>query len=220
MDIIKKYIMSLLYLQTRDLKNKVGHDTESQKCVLISKEVLDKYKKDNNYNSMKSSSDYLLDIADSGYEDHKTTLRKKYNIDENKLPVMDPILLIDMNWSLNKQFLDIDNIEYPDKMEIISYKYFQDCYKGNTINKTYDVLIVSDVVIIRDEDVVYLCSIIKGGENDYNFQVKVDVLLKFKNPNIIKKEVEEMVKDGLINYFKFHNINQDFNKKQYLKNQK
>ena len=80
MEINKKYIMSLLYLQTRDLKNRVGHDTESQKCVLISKEVLDKYKNDNNYNSMKSSADYLLDIADSGYEDHKSALRKKYHI--------------------------------------------------------------------------------------------------------------------------------------------
>jgi len=102
--------MSLLYLQTRDLKNKIGQDIESQKCVLISKEVLDKYKNDNNYNNMKNSSDYLLDIHDSGYEEHKKALRKKFNIDENKLPIMDSILLIEINWSLEKQFLDSDNI--------------------------------------------------------------------------------------------------------------
>ena len=219
MKINKKYIMSLLYLQTRELKNKAGHDIESQKCVLISKEFLDKYKNDNNYNNMKNSSDYLLNIADSGYEEQKKVLRQKYNIDENKLPVMDSILVIEINWSLEKQFLDIDNIEYPDKMEIVSYKYFQDCYKGKIFNKTYDVLFASDAVIIIDNDMIYLCSLIKGGENEYNFQVKVDVLLKFQNPEIIKNEVEYMVKYGLKNYFKFHNINQDFNKKQELKNQ-
>ena len=213
MKINKKYIMSLLYLQTRELKNKAGHDIESQKCVLISKEFLDKYKNDNNYNNMKNSSDYLLNIADSGYEEQKKVLRQKYNIDENKLPVMDSILVIEINWSLEKQFLDIDNIEYPDKMEIVSYKYFQDCYKGKIFTKTYDVLFASDVVIIIDNDMIYLCSLIKGGENEYNFQVKVDVLLKFQNPEIIKNEVEYMVKYGLKNYFKFHNINQDFNKK-------
>lgn len=76
MKINKKYIMSLLYLQTRELKNKAGHDIESQKCVLISKEFLDKYKNDNNYNNMKNSSDYLLNIADSGYEEQKKYLDK------------------------------------------------------------------------------------------------------------------------------------------------
>ena len=219
MKINKKYIMSLLYLQTRELKNKVGHDIESQKCVLISKEFLDKYKNDNNYNNMKNSSDYLLNIADSGYEEQKKVLRQKYNIDENKLPVMDSILVIEINWSLEKQFLDIDNIEYPDKMEIISAKYFTDCFKGTTIKKKYEVYIVKDVIIFIDDNMVYLCSLIKGGENEYNFEIKVDILLKFQNPDIIKSQVDQIIKDGLINYFKFNNINKDLNTKQDLKNQ-
>ena len=193
----KLYAMALLYKQSNELNHKINsdHQLDSLKCVLISKETLDKHKSNNNYEKVKN--DHIFGIESDDYEEFKNKIRAKYKIDENKLPVMDSILLIDINWSLGREILDVDNIDYPDKMEIVSYQYFKDCYKGETINKKYDAYIGYRIVIIIDTDndnTVYLCSLV----DENSCQIKVDVLLKFENSDILKNHVKKTTVDNYL----------------------
>ena len=211
----KNYLLSLLYMQTKELHNSyIAQIKGKNNYYLVKKEWLDDYKKSNNYNQTIKNMNSNRNNNFQNYLDFKQKMTKSLNIKQNEI-----INNIE-NFSENNDYLCPKetfenfgkNINFPKCGELIREDYFTNSpgWTGKN-NPLYQALIGYDSIIIIDNNLkntIYICSLIDD-DNDignYNFYVRIDGILIYKEDeeeNIFEKELKKIISfRGIYNYFK------------------
>ena len=203
----KRYKMSLLYIQTKELQRLYNSeiDENSKFYYLIDKPWLDIYKNKNNYNISIEFFKYFKDWKD--YSDFKQKIQKVFKLDEKTLTTFgngDQINNL-FNFSTQKQSINNCNLKYPQNCELIKEEFLSDCTNGNPGYNEYEVYIGNKLIIIKDceqENVVFICSLVEDENYINDSLVEVNCLLAFNSGNFMNKEIEQIIKEKNIkNYF-------------------
>ena len=201
----KNYKMSLLFIQTKELKRLYYSKMENslKKYYLVDKSWLDDYKSKNNYKS--------ADMFDSfndwkNYEDFKEVMGDSFLVDDDYFTRLFKKVKCKIGNYKNK--------EYPKNIELVCEEYFNDCFKGSVTCPLYDILIGNKSIIMFDPEnkrnnkdiTIYICNRI-GKEEDFNFLVKVIYIIVFDNLEIMNEELKEICSsEGVNNYLSKRNL--------------
>ena len=209
----KNYKMSLLFIQTKELKRFYNSKMENilRKYHLVDKSWLDDFKAKNDYKS--------ADMFDSfndwkTYEDFREVMGDSFLVEDNLFTRM----FISIACKKEKYKYDIN---FPINAELVCLQYFLDCLKGTVICPTCDILIGDKSIIIVDNEsksknkaVIFICSLI-GREEDYNFCINVEHIINYNNLNIMNAEFKEIsISGGINNYLLKRKINVNKNEEQ------
>ena len=226
----KKYKMTLLFAQTKELHERYNSDMELSPMpyYLVDKNWLDNYKEKNDYKRIFPN--LLKSNKYNNYFATKSELSKSYQINKNDLTSIDVEKIISNYFSYQTEYLEKYQLNVPINIELIFYKFFEDCLNNchqMGFIKT-DIYIGNQTILIVDEEssknnnsVLYCCSLVPNEPGNYNFNVKVEYILFFRDIDSQTDEINEMVNiGGLKKYFIVRNI--DINKKdeQIIKNKK
>ena len=217
------YKMTLLFTQTRFL-----HETYNANMVLspftfylVDKKWLDNYKQKNNYEKIAQK------LKEStGYNDYfsiKEKLLKEFNEDKNILITKDVENITDNFISHEKQILEKYQLNVPKNIELVSEHFIIDCLNNSTqlgFTKA-EVFMGNETILIIDKEnnnILYCCSLEQNKEDDYNFCVKVEYILFFKDKDVENDQIYEMANlKGLNNYLTKLNIDKNKKEEQEIK---
>ena len=190
----KRYKMALLFIQTKEIQRLYNSNMNNspKNYYLISKEWLDNYKKDNNY-------EYAIDMFRSfneweNYSDFKKKISKYFESDINNFTIFKVEDALDniFNFSLKKEIIKDFNLAFPANCELVKAEFFKDCSNGSIGFPQYEIFIGNKLIIIKDsetQNVVFLLSLIQNEDNQNNSQVKVNYILAFENEIYMKNEL-------------------------------
>ena len=190
----KKYKMSLLYIQTRELKNFYNSkmEKEPKAYYLIDKEWLDKYKSRNKY--YESSLDYFKNFDDwKDYSDFKNKICNVFKLEQNRLTTFKIEDALDnyFNFSHQKGKIKNSHLIYPQNCELIKKEFVEDVSDGSSGFILYDIYIGNKLILINDcetQSVAFLCSLVENEENKNNFLIQIDYLLAFESEKYMQEE--------------------------------
>ena len=214
----KNYRMSLLFIQTKELKRfyESKMDSFTKFYCTVDKEWLDQYKKYYDYLNTCKMFESFNEWKD--YYDFKKVIGDSFLVEDSSFTK------IYKNIGCKRKIYKND-IDYPINCELIFPQYLLDCLKGYVSSKSYDILIGDKSIIIIDENkkkdkaIIFLCSLIEGKENKNNFSIKVDYIINFNNMNILDNELKEISSsNGIINYLLKRKIDINKNEEQNLIN--
>ena len=221
----KRFKMSLLFIQTKELRNLYNSKFKiiPRKYHLINKNWLDSYKNSNSYN-------YAIDMFNNyndweDYSDFKKKIIKYFPIENSKFTVFGVGDALDniLNFSLNKEKIPNFNLSFPNDCELVREEFFKDCSKGSVGFPIYEIYIGNKLIIIKDsetQNVVFLCSLKENQDNINNFLIKVNCLLAFDCESYMKNEIEQIIAfQSLNNYLDYRKINLNVYDQQIIENQ-
>ena len=221
----KRFKMSLLFIQTKELRNLYNSQLKiiPRKYHLINKNWLDSYKNSNSYN-------YAIDMFNNyndweDYSDFKKKIIKYFPIENSKFTVFGVGDALDniLNFSLNKEKIPNFNLSFPNDCELVREEFFKDCSKGSVGFPIYEIYIGNKLIIIKDsetQNVVFLCSLKENQDNINNFLIKVNCLLAFDCESYMKNEIEQIIAfQSLNNYLDYRKINLNVYDQQIIENQ-
>ena len=217
----KKYLMSLLFIQTKELQKTYVQQLVSSPMNyrLVDKEWLDNYKQNYNY---KSAIDMLNSYNDySDYDDFKQKISSSYHVSKLEDDDKDDI---QYDFESKKEKLDKYELEYNREGELICEECFQDLFKESRDIPKRDVLIGDKTILINDEQddkLIYSYSLVEGPQNNNNFFIQVNSVIILKtNKNIFDLYGEIGDCKGLNKYLEKKNIDPFKNEEQkiYSKN--
>ena len=207
--------MSLLYAQSLEIQQKINNPIKQNsskplKYFLLSKNWVDKYKDQKNYNIIKQSID-IKSFVD--YNIFKSNLMRQ---DKSKITNNDNdsdndnsnIPYIDNNFFIRNNKL---NIEYPSHF----FPIREDILSNYNIDKKYlyELLIGENKIFIFDNKSnntynIFICSINYDNdeENIDDFFLNVNNILKYFDKTILKKEMDIICDKGLNEYYKIRNF--------------
>ena len=219
-DNLKTYKMTLLFTQTRHLHEIYNEEMtlSPETYYLVDKKWLDDYKKKNNYDKIVKK--LKNNLGYNNYLAVKEKLLEELEIDNNDLTTIDSGNLIENFFSSEKQVLEKYQLKVPKNIELVLESFIKDCLNnsfqlGFVKTKVY---IGNQTILIEDDEkttnkVLYCCSLIPNERDDYDFFVKVEYILFFRNKDAQEKQIGEMIDlGGLKNYLTKLNI--DINKKE------
>jgi hypothetical protein len=189
-DNIKKCQMSLLYLQTKEVKLLYDKNIINEKnYYLVNKEWLNKFKQQNNYNDVV---DQFQNIEDLNYDNLEEKLCSKYQIDKNQL--------IDNfeNISENQEYLckrktfqkDNINVSYPADFQLVKQEFFTYNPEGSLNDcPAYKTLIGNQSIVIIDnkqDNVAFVYSL-------FNKQFQIKGILVYDDQDALQKEMNKLI---------------------------
>ena len=213
----KKFKMSLLYIQTKELKNFYisKMEKEPKSYYLIDKEWLDNYKSRNNYENY---IDILKGFNDwKDYSDFKNKISNKFKLEKNRLTTFKVEDQIDnyFNFSLQKGKINNSHLNYPQNCELIKKEFVEDVSDGSSGFILYDIYIGNNLILINDcetQNVAFLCTLVENEENKKNFLIQINYLLAFESEKYMKEEFDQIIDEKYLNdYFSKRKI--DISKK-------
>ena len=219
----ERYKMALLFIQTKEIQKLYNSNIENspKNYYLVSKEWLDKYKKDNNYDYAKSMFNSFNEWEN--YSDFKQKISKYFDKDKINFTIFKAEDALDniFNFSLKKAIIKNFNIAFPADCELVKEEFFKDCSYGSLGFPQYEIFIGNKLIIIKDaetQNVVFLCSLIQNEDNKNNSLVKVNCVLAFENEIYMKNELNEIISNSnnINNYFSQRNIDINTNDSQNL----
>jgi hypothetical protein len=203
----KKYKMSLLYIQTQELKNLYisKMEKEPKAYYLIDKEWLDNYKSRNNY---ETTLDFFKNYEDcKDYSEFKNKISNNFKLEKDRLTTFKIEDQIDnyFNFSLQKGKINNSHLNYPQNCELIKKEFVEDVSDGCSGFILYDIYIGNKLILINDcetQNVAFLSSLVENDENKNNFLIQINYLLAFENEKYMLEEFEEIIDEKYINdYF-------------------
>ena len=210
----KKYIMALLFIQTKELRKIYeGKQIVKKRCYLVDKNWINNFK--NSYNYKDSVTTFNSFNEWKNYDDFKSKIIKFIQINEEDLNSFKKD--IDNNFEIKRQMLN--NIEYPVDFELVNSQFFIDC----KINVGFPLCTVfignKSIFVIEDKNcnTAYHCSPIEGSKNDdNNFLIKANSILAFNVPNILNENINTIISKGINKFLKELNININSNNQQSI----
>ena len=210
----KKYKMALLFAQTKELHERYNEDMELSpfSYYLIDKKWLDNYKEKNDYK--KIFPNLLNSFKCNNYFTTKMKLSKLYEINKNDLTLMGVENAMSNLFSYQTEFLEKYQINVPKYIELVFDRFFKDCFYSNLgqigFIKT-DIYIGNQTILIVDDEsyknnnsVLYCCSLLPIEPGNYNFSVKVEYILFFKDIDLQNDEIYEMKEIGGLKKYLIH----------------
>ena len=211
---VKKYIMALLFIQTKDLRKFYeGKNMVQNKCFLIDKNWINNLK--NKYNYKESVSTFNSFNDWENYNDFKSKIINSFNIEKDDIINLNEEM--GNNFQIKKEKLD-DGTEYPVDIELVNEQFFKDCNMNLRI-PLYTVFIGNkSIFFVEDQrdNILYHCSLFEGPEYDSNFLIKVNSIFIFQESNIFKEQINSIVYEGITNYLNKNKININSNNKQFI----
>ena len=199
-DNIKRCLMSLLYIQTKEVEAFYNKNIDNFKdYYLIDKEWLDNFKESNNYNDAVQQ---LQNIEEINYDNLKQQFCKEYQIDANQL------VYNFENSSMNQEFFckrkkfkkeNID-ISYPAEFQIVKKEFFPNITPNKRLDDfpIYKILIGNQSIVIIDnkmENVAFIYNLFEG-------EFKIRGILVYDNQEILQKEMSKIIYfNGIDKYF-------------------
>ena len=181
----KKYLMSLLFIQTKELQKAYVQQLVSSPMNyrLVDKEWLDNYKQNNNY---KSAIDMLNSFNDySDYDDFKQKISKSLHVSQLEDNDKDDI---QYDFESKKEKLEKYELDYNREGELISDECFKDLFNESRDIQKREVLIGDKTILITGEEndrFVYSYSLVEDSPNNNNFFIQVNSVIILKSNNII-----------------------------------
>ena len=214
---IQKYVMSLLFIQTKELHKKYHNDLELSPInyYLIDKEWLDNYKQKNFYDSsvemLKSFDDY------NDYEDFRQKIKSSFNIDEKNIYSIEE-KYDKKNYLDKKEKIEKYSSAFNREGELVQEQFIKECYRDIRVFQIQEGYIGNETILLTDEDndnVVYSYSLVENPENINNFYIQVESILIFGSSNIMAEEFNFLVDcQGIKNYLNRKNIDISKNEEQ------
>jgi hypothetical protein len=218
-----KYIMSLLYAQTKELQKQFHSDMEVSPMpyYLVDKEWLDNYKQKNNYNSIAQSLNSFNDYND--YDDFREKIRELLQIDqinniknEEKYNPENDLKKIEKNEKYSLAY----NIEG----ELVSQQFIRECFNDVRCFRQRDVIVGNETILISDEDndtVVYSYSLVESPQNINDFYIQIELALIFNSLQTMEDEFGNIADcKGIKNYLNKKKIDALKNEEQEIFNNK
>ena len=213
---IKKYIMALLFIQTKELKRKFENKMElsPEQYRLVNKEWLDNFKNSYNYNEAIQNFNSYNDW--SNYHDFKYKICMQLKINENRITNEDQNI---MNNCQIKKEKHQSNFEYPIDIELVKEQFFQDCNLGNIGFPMCNIYLGDKLIFVIDDqrdNIAYHCSLVETQENTNNFLIQVKNILLFQRSNILNDQLDKIISEGFDNYLSKRNIVFNSNNQQNI----
>ena len=217
----KKYIMSLLYIQTKELRRLYNKPMQSSPLNyhLVDKASLDKYKEQNYYKyEVKKYKSFEMW---EDYDDFKEKIKNTYNIDERQLSnYLDTEQIIENFFKIKKEKLAKYDSCYIKEGELVNEQFIKDC--GFNSFQKREVLIGDQTIILLDDEcdcAMYFYSLVGNPENDDNFYIKVNYAMILESQDEMYKEIYEISSfGGMNNYIKKRGFDISSNKEQDIIN--
>ena len=197
----QNYKMSLLFIQTKELKRLYNSKMENllRKYHIVDKSFLDEFKSKNDYKSAIEMFDSFNDWKN--YEDFRDVMGDSFLVDDDYFTRIFSTVKC-------KRVKFKNAINYPKNVELVCAQYFKDCFKGVLACPACQILIGDKSIIIFDDEcknkkkpIIYICSLKKEKEGEYNFEIQVDCIISYKDMDTMNKELDEISKSkGIFNY--------------------
>ena len=209
---IRKYKMSLLYIQTKELKTFYEKPMEMSPkyYYFINKDWLDKYKYKNNYNNVDENIIQKYSFC-KDYADYRKKFLKEFNINETEIQKED----IEEDIKNKLIFSKKDKIK---KYEI-SYELKGDLLNANYFNENIckfrefyqrEIYVGNKTILAIDEEndnYAYSYSLVELPGYRDNFYIEINNILMFNDSDSLHKEFEEISSsNGINNYLINKNI--------------
>ena len=186
----RNYKMTLLYTQTRELQEKYNKELELSPSYyyLVYKKWLDDYKEKYNYKSIISKIENLDKY--NNYDNIEKELSEKYNIDKNNLTIINSENVILNYFLYQTEHLEKYNLNVPKNIELINYKFFEDCLnnsqqigfiKSDIYIGYQTILIVDNESRKKNKEVLFCCSLVQDEKDNYNFFIIVIYIIFFND---------------------------------------
>jgi len=217
----KNYKMSLLFIQTKELKRLYNSKMENtfKRYHIVNKSWLDEFKLKNDYKSAVETFDSFNDWKN--YEDFREVMGDSFLVED--------YLFTRVFSSVRcKRVIFKKDIDYPKNIELVYYQYFLDSFKGLIACPLCQILIGDKSIIIFDDEyknkkkpVIYICSLKEEKEGEYNFEIQVDCIIVYKDMDTMNKELEEISgSKGIYNYLQKRKLDINNSEEQDLINDK
>ena len=218
-----KYIMSLLYAQTKELQKQFHSDMEVSPMpyYLVDKEWLDNFKKKNDYKSIAQNLNSFNDYND--YDDFREKIRKSLEIEQNN-KIKNEEKYNPENDSKKKEKNEKYNLTFNMEGELVSYQFIRECFNDVRCFRQRDAIVGNETILITDEDndnVVYSYSLVESSQNINDFYIKVENALMFDSSITIGEEFGNIADcKGINNYLNKNKIDALKNEEQEIFNNK
>ena len=217
----KNYKMSLLFIQTKELKRLYNSKMENslRRYHIVNKSWLDEFKLKNDYKSAVEMFDSFNDWKN--YEDFREVMGDSFLVDDSLFTKV----FSTVKCKRAKLRKDID---YPKNIELVYFQYFLDCFKGLLACPLCQILIGDKSIIIFDDEyknkkkpIIYICSLKGEKEGEYSFEIQVDCIINYKDMNTMNKELEEISgSKGIYYYFQKRKLDINNSEEQDVINDK
>ena len=197
----KNYKMSLLFIQTKELKRLYNSKMENtlKRYHIVNKSWLDEFKLKYDYKSAVEMFDSFNDWKN--YEDFREVMGDSFLVD-------DYLFTRVFSTVKCKRVKLRKDIDYPKNVELVYFQYFLDCFKGLLACPLCQILIGDKSIIIFDDEyknkkkpIIYICSLKEEKEGEYSFEIQVDCIIIYKDMNVMNKELEEISRSKGIFYY-------------------
>ena len=201
----KKYKLSLLYIQTKELRKLYENQMEiiPKYYYLVNKKWLDDYKKENNYKIIVEECQNFDNWKD--YDDFKKKRLKLLNIKEEEVKREFKEQDVEKAKIINTEIKIFEQkFKYNINGELIKDNFFLENIINSRDFTQYEVLIGNKTILINDEEnenYVYSYSLNEDLENEDNFFIEIKSVLMFQNSKSMEEEIKEIISsNGLKNY--------------------
>ena len=197
----KNYKMSLLFIQTKELKRLYNSKMENKlkRYHIVNKSWLDEFKLKNDYKSAVETFDSFNEWKN--YEDFRDLMGDSFLVnDELFTKVFSTVRC--------KRVKLREDIDYPKNFELVYFQYFLDSFRGTLACPLCQILIGDKSIILFDDEyknkkrpIIYICSLKTEKEGEYSFEIQVDCVIIYKDMDTMNKELEEISgSKGIYNY--------------------
>ena len=177
---LKKYKMSLLYIQTKELKMLYEKPMKKDQkyYFLVNKNWLDKYKSENNYNYITGKFNDYENWSD--YDDFNKKSLILYNIKENKIKKEDNSKIhkkFQKEINTKKEELDEYNLNYCINGELIKDEFFKKNISSSRDFSQLVILIGNKTILSLDQEndnYIYSYSLIQQLDDINNFYIEIN----------------------------------------------
>ena len=213
---INKFKMALLFIQTKELKQKYENNMEfsPEQYRLVNREWLENFKNRYNYKDAIQNFNSFNDY--SNYYDLKSRISQQLNVSENNITNEDQNLM--NNCQIEKEKYQ-SNFEFPINIELVREQFFQDCKLGNIGFPMCNVYLGNRTIFVIDDQrdgLAFQCSLVENQGNNYNFLIQVNSILLYQKSQILNEQLENILSEGFNNYLSKRNINFNSNEKQKI----
>jgi hypothetical protein len=193
---VQKYLMSLLYMQTKELYNLYNCPMKEDKkhYYLVNKDWLNDLKNSFNYKNIICNSD--ITNNNEKYFQFKNNLSNLLNINEGQINNKIETISNNDNYLCPKERIEISDkdISYPKTGELIKQEFFSNSpgWTGNN-NPLYEILIGYKSIIIIDNEMkntLYICSLVM-------IVISIVIILIFKLMELLFIMMKAMMKTFL-----------------------
>ena len=216
----QKFLMSLLYMQTKELHYLYNCPMEKDKkhyYYLVNKDWLNELKNSFNYKNIVCNSDIANN--NENYFEFKNNLSNLLNIKEGQINNKIETISNNDNYLCLKERIEISekDISYPKNGELIKQEFFSNSpgWTGNN-NPLYEILIGYKSIIIIDNEMkntLFICSLVNDSNIDsYNFNIQIDGILIYNDEgddeDIFGRELKKISDfNGIDNYYNKRKLN-------------